>query len=179
MRLLPQKRWKKIMLIAFLALIIVGAAFYGYIRVSINKDVVSPIEAINTEGSKKALVVYQVGLSSGPKDASYAYAQGLGSSGWRAEITTASLEAPSNLSDYKLLVLVFPIYGARPGEAAVRYVERLGNLQQIPTVIIDCRWSNAIESVMKEKVTAQNGTVIETLLAGAMDLGQHASQINR
>jgi hypothetical protein len=166
------------MLIAFLVLIVVGGAFYGYIRVSINKDVVSAIDVINTEGSKKALVVYQVGLSSGPQDAAYAFARGLGSNGWRAEIATASSETPSNLSDYKLLVLVFPIYGAHPGEAAVRYVERIGNLQQIPTIIIDCRWSNAIESIMKEKVTAQNGTVIETLLAGATDLRQHASKIN-
>ena len=173
-----QKRWKKIMLTAFLVLIVVGAVFYGYIRVSINKDVVSTVTVINAEGIKNALIVYQVGLSSGPKDASYAFARGLGSSGWRAEIATASPEAPSNLSEYNLLVLVFPIYGARPGEAAVRYVERLGNLQQIPTIIINSRWSNAVESFMKEKVLAQNGTVIETLLAGSMDLRQHASQIN-
>jgi len=176
-RLLPNKIWKKAMLVASLTLIVLGTLFYGYVRVSINKDVVSSIDVINTKGDKKAIIVYQVGLSSGPRDASYAFGNGLASSGWRVEITTASPEAPSNLLDYKLLVIVFPVYGARPGEAALRYVDGLGNLDQIPTVIINCRWSNAVENIMREKVVTQNGTVIETLFAGATDLKQSGSHI--
>ncbi len=180
MRLWPQKRWKKILLvllIVFLAFVVAGAATLQYVRVSINKDVVTPLEIVNTEGKQRALVVYQQGLSSGPKDAAYTFADGLVASGWRVEITTASPEAPSNLSDYKLLVLAYPIYGARPGEVATRYVDRLGNLQQINVVTIDVRWSNAVETVMKQQVEAQNGTVIHTLLAGIADLKQTASQI--
>lgn len=96
-RLLPKKRWKKIALIVFLAMIVLGSAFYGYIRVSINKDVASPVDILNAEGTKKALVVYQVGLSSGPKDASFDLAYGLASRDWRVEVTTASPEAPRDL----------------------------------------------------------------------------------
>jgi hypothetical protein len=176
-RLLPHKRWKKILLIVFLVMIVLGSVFYGYMRATINKDVISPLEIINTDGSKKALVVYQVGLSSGPKDASYAIGNGLASSGWRVEITTASPEAPSNLSDYRLLVIVFPVYGARPGEAATRYIANIGDLHQIPTIIVNCRLSNAIENNMKEQVTSQNGTVYATLLAGATNLKGFGSQI--
>ncbi len=178
MKFLPQRRWKKVLVVAFLVLLIAGSIGYGYIRVSINKDVASPISVLNEDATEKALVVYQVGLSSAPKDASYAFAQGLASSGLRVEIATASVQAPSDLSNYKLLVLVFPIYGARPGEAAMRYVERLGNMNQMPTIIINCRLSNAIENVMKEKITAQNGSVIETLLAGSVNLTQRASRLN-
>jgi hypothetical protein len=151
-----------------------GGSSRDYIFVSINKNVVSPIDVINSGGSEKALVVYQVGLSSAPRDALYAFAEGLAASGWRVEITTASPEAPSDLSDYKLLVVTFPIYGDLPGEAIVRYVDRLGDLRQIKTVIIN---SGSQNSIMKAQVEAQNGTAIETLLAGATDLGQEGRQI--
>lgn len=176
-RLLPHKRWKKILLITFLAMMVFGGAFYGYTRATINKDVVSAIDLLNSGSNKKALIVYQVGLSSGPRDASYAFADGLMSVGWQVEVATASPEAPSNMSSYELLVIVFPVYGARPGEAAVRYINGLGDLQQISTVIINCRLSNAIENIMREQVTAQNGTVYDALLSGSTDLRQYASQI--
>ena len=138
----------------------------------------TPLEVINPDGTARALVVYQQGLSSGPKDAAYSFATGLESGGWQVEVTTASPEAPMNLSDYKLLVLSYPIYGGRPGETINRYVDRLSDMHQIRTVTIDCRWSNAVETIMKQKVEAQNGMVIQTLLAGKSDLGQIAGQIS-
>jgi hypothetical protein len=175
LRLWPQKRWKRIALLTLLTLIVVGAILTAYVLLSINKDVVSPIVVVNSGGVKTALVVYQPGLTSAPKDNSYTFADGLASSGWRVEITTASSEAPSDLSNYSLLVLAFPIYGGGPGAAAVRYVDRLGNLQGIHTVIIDVP---ASENVMRQKVEAKNGTVILTLIAdGKTDTRQAGSQI--
>jgi len=162
-------------LVTFLALIVVGAILAGYVFLSINKDVVSPIVVINPGGAKTALEVYQPGLTSAPKDNSYAFADGLESSEWRVEITTASSQAPSDLSNYSLLVLAFPIYGGAPGTAAVRYVERLGDVHGIRTVIIDVPTS---ENAMRQKVEAENGTVIETLVAdGKTDIRQAGSQI--
>ena len=180
MKLLPHKRWKKamfILLIAFIFIAASGAVALQYVRGAINKDVVSPLEVINPDVTARALVVYQQGLSSGPKDAAYAFAAGLESGGWRVEVTSASPEAPSDLSDYKLLALSYPIYGGSPGETITRYADRLDDMHQIHTVTIDCRWSNAIENIMKQKVETQNGTVIQTLLAGKSDLGQIAGQI--
>lgn len=162
------------MLVTFLVIIVVSAILLAYVLLSINKDVVSPIYVINSNGNETALVVYQPGLTSAPKDNSYAFADGLASSGWRVEITTASSQAPSDLSNYSLLVLVFPIYGGSPGAAAVRYVDRLGNLHGIHTVIIDVP---ASENAMKQKVQTENGIVIETLVAnGATDIRQAGSQ---
>jgi hypothetical protein len=175
LRLWPQKKWKRIVLITFLALIAVGAILTAYVLLSINKDVVSPIVVINPGGVKTALIVYQPGLSSAPKDNSYTFAYGVNLSGWRVEITTASPEAPSDLSNYSLLVIAFPIYGGAPGTAAIRYVDRLGNLQGIHAVIIDVP---ASENIMRKKVEAKNGTVIETLVAdGKTDIRQAGSQI--
>jgi hypothetical protein len=92
------------------------------------------------------------------------------------EITTASPEAPSDLSNYSLLVLAFPIYGGDPGAAAVRYVDRPGDLHGIRTVIVDI--GSSLENIIKQKVEAENGTVIETLVAdGATGIRQAGSQI--
>lgn len=152
-----------------------GAILTAYALLSINKDVVSPIVVINSGGVKTALVVYQPGLSSAPKDNSYTFADGLASSDWRVEIATASSQAPSELSNYSLLVLAFPIYGGGPGTAALRYVERLGDLHGILTVIIDVSSS---ENVMRQKVEADNGTIILRLIAdGKTDIRQAGSQI--
>jgi len=162
-------------LVTFLTLVVAGGILFAYVLLSINRDVVSPIYVINAGGSKTALVVYQPGLTSSPKDNSYAFANGLSLSGWSVNITTASSQAPSDLSNYSLLVLAFPIYGGGPGAAAARYVDRLGNLHGIQTVIIDVP---ATENVMKQKVQAENGTVIETLVAnGTTDIMQAGSNI--
>jgi hypothetical protein len=162
-------------LVAFLALIVIGAVGTAYVLLSINKDIVSPIVVVNSEGVKTALIVYQPGLTSAPKDNSYTFADGLASSGWRVEITTASPDAPSDLLKYNLLVLGFPIYGGAPGAAALRYVDRLVNLHQIRTVIIDVP---SKENIMSQKVEAKNGTVAEILVAdGKTDIRQAGSQI--
>ena len=83
----------------------------------LSREVVSEISVLNDGGSKTALVVYQPGFSSFPKDASYAFAEGLALSGWRVEITTASPKAPVDLSKYTLLTLIYPVYGGTAGTA--------------------------------------------------------------
>jgi hypothetical protein len=155
-----------------LAFIIVGATLGAYAFASIDKDVVSPIVVINAGGVRTALVVYQPGLSSFPRDVCYALADGLASSGWRVEITTASPEAPSNFSLYSLLTLAYPIYGGKPGNAIMRYIDRLSDLNGTNTVIIACQGgTNPSPSIdtMKQKVQAINGTFLLGLSLSTSD----------
>jgi flavorubredoxin len=161
----PQKKWKQILLVAFIVLVIVFAAFAAYIGVALNKDVVSGIDIINPQASKSALIVYQPGLSSFPRDVSYAFANGLAEAGWRVEITTASPLAPSELLNYSLLVLGFPTYGAQPGTAIVRYLDGLSDLHGVDTVLVACAAGNANESaaVIQQKVLSESGTVKESI----------------
>jgi flavorubredoxin len=101
-----------------------------------------------------------------PKDVSYAFANGLASSGWRVEITTASSQAPSDVWAYSLLVLAFPVYGGKPGDAIVRYIDRTSNFNGISTVIIALDGLNSpggSVDTMKQKVQALNGTFYESL----------------
>jgi flavorubredoxin len=170
MKLWPQKKWKQILLAIFLIIIVIFAVFSAYIVINLNKDVVSGIDTIDAQGSKSALVIYQPGLSIFPKDVSYALANGLAEAGWRVEITTASSQAPKDLSNYSLLVLGFPTYGAQPGTAIVRYLEGLGNLHGINTVLVSCAAGNANESaaVMKQKVQSESGIVKESVCLTSM-----------
>jgi len=141
MKLWPQKKWKQVLsvlFVFFLAVVVILAIVDTYVSSAVNKDIVSGIEVVNPSGSKTALVVYQAGLTSFSKDSSYAFANGLGASGWRVEITTASSQAPTDLSKYSLLALGFPTYGSSPRTAIVRYVDMVGDLHGINTVIIAC-----------------------------------------
>lgn len=131
----------------------------------VNRDVISGIEVMNVGGGNTVLVVYQPGLSGFSREVSYAFANGLSSAGWRVEGTTASPQAPINLSQYGLLVLGYPIYGGSPGAAESRYVERLSNLQGIKTIILATALGSPENSAgtMQQKVLASGGTVEESL----------------
>jgi flavorubredoxin len=165
MKLWPTKKWKQILLASFLAVIVISPVLVAYIGLNLNKDVISGIDIVDPDGSKSALIVYQPGLSSFPRDVSYAFGNGLAASGWRVEITTASSQAPSDLSKYTLIVLGFPCYGASPRTAIIRYVDRLTNLQGINAVIVACAAGSPGGSVdtMKQKVQAAGGTFKESL----------------
>jgi len=161
LRFWPQGRWKKIALVFFLTLFVIVAAILTlYVVITlvvlprINMDIVSGIDIINPDGNKTALVVYQPGFTGFPRDVSCAFANGLASSGWKVEITTASSQAPSNLLGYSLLVLGFPVYGAEPGDAIMRYINRTSNLNGIGT----------------QKVQALNGTFYESLAPWIVDI---------
>lgn len=155
------------MLLTIIIIIVVGlaalvSAFVAAYFIG-SRDIVSPIQVINDSGNKTALLVYQQGCSSLPKDVSHGFADGLASQGWRIEITTASPEAPSDLSNYSLLVLAWPIYGGAAGQATVRYVDRIGNLDGIQTVLIATGGGKTGFDTMTQKVQAANGVVIDTV----------------
>ena len=169
MKLWPQKRWKQILFVVVLILVAVFAAFGTFAGLllsgAISREVVSEIDVKNADGSKTALIVYQPGFSSFPKDVSYAFADGLTSSGWRVEITTASSEAPSDLSKYSLLALAYPVYGGTIGTAIVSYVNRVNDLAGVNTMIIACGGGDSGESIipLKQQVEAANGTFYDSL----------------
>jgi flavorubredoxin len=132
---------------------------------ALSREVVSEIDIKNADGAKTALLVYQLGFSNFPKDVSYAFANGLASSGWRVEITTASSETPSDLSKYSLLTLAYRVYGVTVGTAIVSYVNRVNDFAGVNTVIIACGGGDSGESIdsLKQQVEAANGTFYDSL----------------
>jgi hypothetical protein len=123
------------MLTALLVVLAVFANLGAYLEYSVYREV-NYTETLNPSGQKIALVLYHPGLTTFTKDVASAYTDGLVSSGWQAELTTASQEAPSNLSKYSLLVLCWSIYDFNPAPTITNYLHRIENLNGINTTII-------------------------------------------
>ncbi len=64
MRFWPQKKWKKIVLVTLLVIIISSISFLVYMSYVINNDVVTQLVIENPTGSKTAIIFYHPGLSS-------------------------------------------------------------------------------------------------------------------
>jgi hypothetical protein len=166
MRYWPQKKWKRVLLIVAVVLIITSFSTLAVISYLINTDKVTQIEIINPKGVKNAIIFYHPGLSSFAHDISYAFAEGLKVNDWRVEIATPSIEAPTNLSKYDLLVIASNTYGSNPDTPTTRHLERIGDLQGIQTVLITLGAGSAEQSkqVFEDLVKAQKGTIIGSLL---------------
>ncbi len=170
MRFWPQKKWKKILLVTLLIIVAISVSLLGYVSFAMNNDVVTQLVIKNPTGSKTALVLYHPGLSSFSHDVSYAFADGLVSNGWRVEIATSSIEAPTNLSKYSLLVISSNTYAFTPDSPTTRQLERIGNLNGIQTVLLTLGAGSAQESQKALETTIQtsNGTILQSLILYSM-----------
>jgi len=165
MKLWPEKKWKKILFIAIIVFVIVVAIVLGFVFFKINSDYVSGIDILNEDGSETALIIYHPGLSSFMKDVIYVFADGLVENGWRVEITTASSQTPTDLSNYSLLALGSPVYGGTPSPTIERHLERISDLNGIDTVLLvtSAGSDGGAEASMQQTVEEYNGIVNEVL----------------
>jgi hypothetical protein len=182
MRFWPQKKWKKILLVTFLVIVVTSVSLLAYVSFAVNNEVVTQLVIKNPTASKTALVLYHPGLSSFSHDVSYAFADGLVSNGWRVEIATSSIEAPTNLSKYSLLVVSSNTYAFSPDSPTTRQLERLGNLNGIQTVLLTLGAGSAQESqkALERMIQASNGTILQSLVLYSMapnEGGRSATEI--
>ena len=156
------------MLATFLLILAVFAVIAAVLEYSVYREISAPLEVLNAAGSKTALVIYHPGLTSFTHDIAYNFSEGLVSAGWRVEITTASPKAPTNISNYSLLVLCWPIYDFNPGPTITSQIHRIGNLKGINTVIVAVGGGvdpfNAPGN-MDKTVQNANGTIVQTIKA--------------
>jgi flavorubredoxin len=163
----PKKKWKKALFVSLLVLIAVGIPVIAFFEYSVYNETVASIVVRNDAGIKNALVVYHPGLTEFSHDIAYTFADRLASNGWRLEITTASSQAPTDITQYDLLILAWPIYDFNPGPTITNYVHRIGDLQGKDTIIVTIGGGinpfNA-QDTMKRIVQDANGHVIETVI---------------
>jgi len=144
---------------------VVGGGLWWLAR-RMSHEVVSPVQVLNPDGEKgTALIVYHPGMSSFPRRVTYAFAEGLASAGWRAEITTASSEAPADTSGYDLIVLSGPAYGGSVAQPVRDYLRRLGDLGGKRSVLIVAGAGSTDKAVseMEQLLLAANGTLVRSL----------------
>ncbi len=154
---------KKGLIAAFVSAVVLFISWQGILSLFVNVEVVSEVETLNPGGTAgTALVVYHPGRSGFPKSVNRAFAEGLVSNGWRVDITTASSQAPTNLSDYDLLVLGSPTYDWEPSRRIQRYLEALGDLGGQPTVVIISAAGTTTQSLpmMENLVREANGSLV-------------------
>ena len=158
--------FKKTLTVTAVILAAMLVAWYLLLSTWVNLQVVSEVEVLNPEGDKgTALVVYHPGKSDFQEKVNHAFAEGLVSNGWRMEITTASSQAPTDLSNYDLLVLGAPTYDWAPAKRTQRYLKGLGDLGGQPTVIIisGAGSTDRSVSIMEKLVQEANGNLVKSL----------------
>ncbi|MCP4405998.1 MAG: hypothetical protein GY801_52985 [bacterium] len=152
-----------VVLIAVAAAIAVG----GTVHYGRNKEVVSEVETLNTGGDVgTAFVVYHAGKSDFQQKVISGFAEGLVSSGWRVELTTASEQTATNLSAYDLLVLGGPTYTFMPNKPIQRYLKRVGDLggRRTATILTAMGAGRRSNSIMERLVRQANGNLVTSLL---------------
>ena len=58
LKLLPETKWKKILLISLLAVVLIVASVSVFVLIKADSDFVSEIKVLNPNGSATALVIY-------------------------------------------------------------------------------------------------------------------------
>jgi hypothetical protein len=164
MKFLPQKRWKKILLITFLVIVVTLVSFLAYVSYAISNDVETQTVTKNLLGTKTALILYHPGISSFAHDVTYSYADGLVFSGYKVEIATPSSKAPIDASKYDLIVFCASVYAGEPDAPIIRHLARMGDLQgtKIAIIIAGAGTSDAAKITMQNHIIAANGDIVQT-----------------
>ncbi|MBY9013375.1 MAG: hypothetical protein KGD70_13455 [Candidatus Lokiarchaeota archaeon] len=166
MKFWPEKKWKQMLLISIIIVVLIVASASIFVLIKANSDFASELKVLNPNGSQTALVIYHPGLSSFNEDMTFAFGDGLVDNGWRVEITTASDQAPTDLSKYSLLVLGSPVYGGSPSASIKRHVERIGDLGGIESVLVVTSGGiNAGAEVAMQQIIEDNNGVVKTVLS--------------
>ncbi len=155
------RMWMRTLVFVALIAIVWWALFMPWI----NKDWVSDVEVVNSEGTAgTAYIAYYPGRSTFAKDVADAFVTGLVDNGWRCEITTASSQAPTNLDRYDLVALVSPTYMLQPAGRVTRYVGKL-DLGGKDVVIISSGLFSTKQAAtsLAERVRAAGGNPIQTV----------------
>jgi hypothetical protein len=166
MKLWPQKRWKKIMLVTLLVVLSTLGGVFAYLEYSVYHETPTNLQVLNPDGEKTALVIYHPGLTDYAKNVTYTYAEALAASGWRVEITTPSPQAPTDIAKYQLLVLGWAIYDFNPAPTITDQIHRLGNLNGVDTTIIIIGGGLDplnVKDQMNRTVEDANGNVVQTI----------------
>lgn len=152
-------RWALIAAVVIvLAVVSLGVTWWAASR-----EVASAVTTLNPAGQRgRALLVYHPGLSGFPKQVTGSFADGLARAGWRVDVTTASRQAPADVSAYALVVLGTPVYLESAAAPLSAYVARVGDFRNKPVVLVFTAAEEAGPAMAKtaSEVAALHGRVL-------------------
>jgi len=155
------RMWTRVII----AIALISLAWWGLFTPWVNKDWVSDVAILNPEGDAgTAYIAYYPGRSSFQQDIANAFAEGLVTNGWRVEIGTISSQAPTDLSQYDLVVLGSPTYFVQPAQRVLKYVKTL-DLSGINVVVLASGLVTPKQaaSELEEAVSTANGNIIKSV----------------
>jgi hypothetical protein len=155
------RMWTRVIIVVGL----IALVWWGLFTPWVNKDWVSQVQGIAVEGSAgTAYIAYYPGRSSFQRDMANAFAEGLVANGWSVEISTASSQAPTDVSKYDLVVLGSPTYMLGPAQRILRYIKSLNLTGKDVVVIMSGIIPSGISTaVMESAVRAAGGNPIKAL----------------
>ena len=114
-----------LLIIAVLVVTVIIAVNWSMAMAKREYDDRTEIMVSETINAKKALVVYQPGLTSAPADAAYAIGKGLNDSGFEVTMTNPRQDLSADISGYTVIVFGMPNYGSAVPEALSNYISRI------------------------------------------------------
>ena len=122
------KKIFKIILVAFLALVIFAVAGLGIVFLDVASYTASGAQTLNPSGSSvgKALVVYDPGLTGAAKDIASKIASDIQARGYTVELVGVKSPVALNATgQYQFIVLGGPIYGGKPANSIQSFLNTL------------------------------------------------------
>ena len=154
-------------------LVLVG--ILGYSMWAITAENPSPVTAVNPQSSgPKALVISDPGISGFEQGVADSFASGLTTNGWHVEVTTASSQTPTDLTEYTLVAFVSPIYGGEPSVPMQSYLTRLGSLagKRVAVVLTGAGAGSEALQWMKSRVVSMGGGEVLSIAVYSMSLNE-------
>jgi flavorubredoxin len=120
------KKILKIILAVFAVLIIVGIASSSIVIFDVAGNLATDSQTLpNGSATRKALVVYDPGLSGGAKDVATKIGYDLQSSGYEVVLAGVKSSAAANITGYNVIVVGGPIYAGKPASTVQSYLNSL------------------------------------------------------
>lgn len=121
---------KKILIstsLVIVSLIILSALMMLLFSLSLNKQRGSKEELLqsSSQSHKKALIIYQPGVSELSSNVAHRIAKGLNDGGYEVTLNHPGSYLQSDVSKYSLLVFGSPVYAGKSSKALIDYMSRL------------------------------------------------------
>jgi len=144
--------------------IIIAVAAYGFWAIDLENP--TSVTTLNPKSSgPKAIVIDEPGVTDWESRIVDAYASGLVSASWHVDVTTTSVQIPTDLVGYDLVVLCSPIYGSAPSQPMQNHLARLGSLSGVreATILAGAGSGDAAKTWMTTKVGSIDGIEVLSL----------------
>jgi hypothetical protein len=133
-----------------------------------NAECASPVTTLGSDGwAGRALIVHHQGRGPTHFQARMqrAFAEGLQAQGWQVDLTTASRQAPRDVSRYDLLVFGTQAYNWCPSQPIVGYVDRVVGLKGKPVVVVVSGggMTERAMRILQMHVRASGGVIVKAI----------------